>query len=73
MPTEFATLLDYQEIMSQLVLKETLAGVQQDLERSKARGQLVRVKGKVRQRRRVPVAGTSRGGVNTVRDIDIRW
>ena len=47
-PTEFAALLDYQKIMSQLVIKETLAGLQQDLADSKARGKLLTVRGEVR-------------------------
>lgn len=47
-PTEFAGLLVYQKTMSQLVLKETLAGLQQELDGSKARGRFLSVKGEVR-------------------------
>lgn len=47
-PTEFDTLLDYQRIMSQLVLKETLAGVQQELTSKKSQRNVVCITGEVR-------------------------
>lgn len=37
-PTEFESLLEYQMIMSQLVLKEALAGIQKDLDMKQSRG-----------------------------------
>lgn len=60
-PTEFDTLLDYQKIMSQLVLKEALAGVQQDLTSNKSRRKLVSFKGEVRRPRRCCWLGTHCG------------
>lgn len=47
-PTEFASLLDYQKTMSQLVLKEAVAGLQQESATKMTQRNVLMVRGEVR-------------------------
>lgn len=47
-PTEFASLLDYQKTMSQLVLKEAVAGLQQESAAKMSQNKVLMVRGEVR-------------------------
>lgn len=46
-PTEFGSLLEYQKVMSQLLLKETLSGLQQELGSRKSGRKFVHINGQV--------------------------
>ncbi|CAM9405462.1 unnamed protein product [Ectocarpus sp. 6 AP-2014] len=60
-PTEFASLLDYQKTMSQLVLKEAVAGLQQE-SATKSRGNVLMVRGEVETANLLDVGGEKRAG-----------
>ncbi|CAN0438690.1 unnamed protein product, partial [Ectocarpus sp. 12 AP-2014] len=61
-PTEFASLLDYQKTMSQLVLKEAVAGLQQESATKMSRGNLLMVRGEVETANLLDVDGEKMAG-----------
>ncbi|CAM9265858.1 unnamed protein product [Ectocarpus sp. 4 AP-2014] len=61
-PTEFASLLDYQKTMSQLVLKEAVAGLQQESATKMSRGNVLMVRGEVETANLLDVDGERMAG-----------